>query len=305
MTQSKPGLMKKWLTILVITCIVPATASFAAENTVRLAYVEWSTEIASTHLVKAVLQEKMGVHCEAIPMEANKMWESIASGEVDGMVAAWLPGTHGHYYKEVENRVENLGPNLEGAQIGLVVPSVQVGRQTMGTGLRNKPYVTVESISELNQYAEKFRGKIIGIDPAAGVMKKTRRAMEVYDLTRFRLVSGSEVSMTAELSNAIRKQRWIVVTGWSPHWMFGRWDMRFLDDPRGVYGGEEYIATMVRKGLKKDMPEVYHFLDNFYWTPEEMDQLMVWIKDDDGLYPYEKALRWMQYNEKRLQSWLN
>lgn len=86
--------------------------------------------------------------------------------------------------------------------------------------------------------------------------------------------------------------------------MFGRWEMKFLDDPKGVYGGEEHIATMARKGLKQDMPDVYRFLDRFYWTPQEMDRLMVWIKDDDGMFPYEKAMRWMRYNQDRVQSWL-
>lgn len=289
---------------LLMLMLLHIGALSAAEKQVKLAYVEWSTEIASTHLVKAVLQEKMGYQCDVIPMEANQMWEAVASGEVDAMVAAWLPGTHGHYYETVKNRVENLGPNLEGAKIGLVVPNVRVGRQTLGSGLRNESYIKATTIADLNQYVSKFRGKIIGIDPAAGVMKKTRDAMKAYNLSSFRLVSGSEISMTAELSNAIRKQRWIVVTGWSPHWMFGRWDMRFLEDPKGIYGGEEYIATMVRKGLKTDMPDVYRFLDKFYWTPDEMDQLMVWIKDDDGMFPYDKTLRWMRYNQKRLNSWL-
>ncbi len=30
-----------------------------------------------------------------------------------------------------------------------------------------------------------------------------------------------------------------------------------LDDPKKIYGGEEFIHTIVRKGLQEDMPEVY------------------------------------------------
>ncbi len=33
-------------------------------------------------------------------------------------------------------------------------------------------------------------------------------------------------------AEAIRKKQWIVVTGWSPHWMFGRWNLHYLDDPK-------------------------------------------------------------------------
>jgi glycine betaine/proline transport system substrate-binding protein len=278
---------------------------YAAKAKVKLAYVEWSSEIASTNVVKAVLQEKMGYGCEIISMAADEMWEAVATGRVDAMVAAWLPGTHGHYYESVKDQVVDLGPNLEGTQIGLVVPDVTVGRQTAGTGQRNKPYITVDSIPELKDYAGKFRGRIVGIDPEAGIMKKTKEAMEQYGLDNFRLIEGSEVSMTAELSNAIRKQRWIVVTGWIPHWKFARWTLKFLEDPKNVYGGKEQINTIVRKGLKEDMPEVYTFLDKFHWSPDDMGQLMIWIREDEGMFPYEKALRFMRTHPKVVQSWLD
>jgi len=292
------------LSIATIFCALMVAQSFGKSSIVRLAYVEWSSEIASTHLVQAIIQEKMGKICHILPMEADEMWEAVARGTVDAMVSAWLPETQRKLYKQYKDKVDNLGPNLENARVGLVVPNITVGRQTMGTGLRNKPYITTKSITELPQYARQFRGKIIGIDPAAGVMERSREAIKVYGLNQYRLISGSEVSMTAELSNAIRKQRWIVVTGWIPHWMFGRWNLKFLEDPKNVYGSKENISTIARKNLQKDMPMVYRFLDRFYWNAKEMDQLMVWIKDDDGMYPYEKALRWMRYNQDQVNSWL-
>jgi len=110
--------------------------------------------------------------------------------------------------------------------------------------------------------------------------------------------------MAAELSDAIRKQKWIVVTGWIPHWMFARWKLKFLDDPKNVYGGNEEINTIVRKGLKEDMPEVYRFLDKFHLTPEDLGQLMIWIQEDHGMFPYDKALRYMRYHPEQIQSWL-
>jgi glycine betaine/proline transport system substrate-binding protein len=198
----------------------------------------------------------------------------------------------------------DLGPNLEGTQIGLVVPDITVGRQTAATGQQNAPYITVNSIPELKTHAGQFRGKIIGIDPEAGIMKKAREAMQVYGLTNFRLIQGSEVSMTAELSDAIRKQKWIVVTGWIPHWKFARWRLKFLDDPKNVFGGKERIHTMARKGLKEEMPSVYRLLDEFQWDPEDLGQLMIWIQEDHGVFPYDKALRYMRYHADQVRAWL-
>ena len=282
---------------------VPVQA-VAAEKTGRLSYVEWSETVAATNMVKTVIQEKLGHACEIVPMTADKMWEAVATGKVDGMVAAWLPTTHGHHYEQYKNQIVDLGPNMVGTQIGLVVPDITVGRQTAESGQRNAPYITANSIEDLKKYADKFNRRIIGIDPEAGIMKKTREAMREYGLYNYELIKGSEVSMTAELSNAIRKQRWIVVTGWVPHWMFARWKLKFLDDPKDIYGGKEEIHTIVRMGLKDDMPDIYRFLDNFNWAPEELEQLMIWIQEDQGLYPGEKALRYMRYHEDQIQSWL-
>ena len=287
-----------------LSMLLVSVQAMAAEKTVRLSYVEWSETVAATNMVKTVIQEKLGHACEIVPMAADKMWEAVATGKVDGMVAAWLPTTHGHYYEQYKDQIEDLGPNMVGTQIGLVVPDITVGRQTAESGQRNAPYITANSIEDLKKYADKFNRRIIGIDPEAGIMKKTREALREYGLYNYELIKGSEVSMTAELSNAIRKQRWIVVTGWVPHWMFARWKLKFLDDPKDIYGGKEEIHTIVRIGLKDDMPDVYRFLDNYNWAPEDLEQLMIWIQEDQGMYPGEKALRYMRYHADQVKSWL-
>ena len=298
-------------TSIVLLCVTALLATLAvvnpaaAQKKVRLSYVEWSETVAATNMVKTVIQEKLGYECEIISMTADKMWAAVAAGTVDGMVAGWLPSTHGHFYEEYKDQVEDLGPNLEGTQIGLVVPDITVGRQTASSGQRNDPYIKAESIGDLKQYADKFHRRIIGIDPAAGIMERTREAMREYGLYNYELIQGSEVSMTAELSNAIRKQKWIVVTGWEPHWMFGRWKLKFLDDPKNVFGGKEAIHTIVRTGLEEDMPDVYRFLDQFNWNAEELEQLMIWIKEDDGMFPGEKAIRYMRFHKDQIESWLN
>lgn len=165
--------------------------------------------------------------------------------------------------------------------------------------------VTATSIEDLKEYRDQFHGRIIGIDPEAGIMKKTREVMRKYGLYNYELIKGSEVSMTAELSNAIRKQKWIVVTGWEPHWMFGRWKLKFLDDPKNIYGAKEAIHTIVRTGLEEDMPKVYRFLDRFQWSSEDLEQLMIWIKEDEGMFPGEKAMRYIRFHPEQIESWLN
>jgi len=255
------------------------------KQTVRLGYVDWDSERASTHVVKEVLENKMGYKVEVTAVDNAIMWTTVAKGDFDAIVSAWLPLTHGDIYAEVEKDVVNLGANLEGAKIGLVVPS----------------YVTINSIEELNSEKDKFKGEIIGIEPGAGIMKATEQAIGDYKLD-LKMIESNSGAMAASLKKAVDSNAWVVVTGWTPHWKFAKWDLKYLEDPKGVYGGEEHIATITRKGLDKDMPDVNTFLDKFKWTPDDMQAVMLMI--EDGSTPEEAAAKWVADNEAVVSTWL-
>jgi glycine betaine/proline transport system substrate-binding protein len=145
------------------------------------------------------------------------------------------------------------------------------------------------------------KGTIVGIEPGAGIMKATEKAIADYGLD-FKLQDSSSAAMAASLKKAVANKEWVVVTGWTPHWKFAKWDLKYLEDPKGIYGGEEHIATIVRKGLKEDKPEVYALLDNFSWKPADMEAVMVDI--EEGMTPDEAAQKWIKENQDNVKQWL-
>lgn len=278
-------LRNKALALTLALVLVMGLSALAGAQTVKLGYVTWESEIASHAVLSAVIEDYLGYDVEHITLDAGPMWTGIAQGEFDVTIAAWLPGTHESYYGQLWNRVENLGPALHGAKIGLVVPT----------------YVTIDSIDELNAHRNDFGGRIVGIDPGAGIMQAAEEALDAYNLD-FQLVDGSDAAMTAALRTAVRRNQWVVVTGWTPHWKFAEWDLKYLEDPKGVFGGAETINKIVRPGFNEDNPEVYAFLQRFYWTPEQMAAVMVDILG--GMEPEDAARAWIAANEDVVQSWL-
>jgi glycine betaine/proline transport system substrate-binding protein len=121
-------------------------------------------------------------------------------------------------------------------------------------------------------------------------------------LEGYKLIESSSSAMALELQKAYEKKQPIVVTGWTPHWKFAKMDLKYLDDPKGVYGGEEQIHTLVRKGLEQDMKDAYTFLDQFEWTPEDMAQVMVAI--EEGQTPEEAAKAWVSSNPDKIEAWI-
>lgn len=253
------------------------------DKQVNLSYVEWDTEVASTNVIAEVLRQQ-GYEVTITPLDNAIMWESVATGETDGMVAAWLPITHASMWEKHQDGVEDLGANLVGAKIGLVVPS----------------YMEADSIADLTTEAKQ---KITGIEPGASMMTAVENTIDLYpNLKDWGLVASSSGAMTAALDQAVKKQEEIVITGWSPHWMFAKYDLKYLEDPlKGVETNEE-IHTVVRKGLEEEQPEVYHILDNFYWEKMDIEEVMLAIQQ--GQDPQEAARDWIEKNQETVNSWL-
>lgn len=266
---------------------VAGAAQAQDKGTIQLAYVEWSDAVASTNVMRAVL-EKAGYEVDTTSISAAAMWQAVATGDADAMTTAWLPTTHESYYEQTQDQVVDLGPNLDGTKLGLVVPA----------------YTDIDSIDQLDDKADSFGGEIIGIDPGAGLMGLTEDVLAEYDLEgEIDLRSGSGATMTAALQSAINNQEDIVVTGWTPHWKFARWDLKYLDDPKNIFGGAEQIHTIVRQGMEEDMPEAYAILDRFEWTPEQMGEVMLMNQEEDS-DPYENAQQWVEENQDIVNEWL-
>lgn len=251
---------------------------------VELAYVEWDSEVASTNVIGKVLEDQ-GYDVTLTPLDNAVMWEAVANGEADGMVAAWLPATHAGQFEEYGDQVVELGTNLEGAKIGLVVPE----------------YMDVNSIADLDQEAGQT---ITGIEPGAGVVGAAEQAVEDYDnLEGWEVQTSSSGAMATELGNAIDKEEDIIVTGWTPHWKFQEYDLKYLEDPEGSFGEAETIDTMVREGLEEDLPNAYKILDQFNWTTDDMESVMLDIYN--GASPEEAAATWVEDNQDKVDEWLN
>lgn len=152
-----------------------------------------------------------------------------------------------------------------------------------------------------NEIAREVGSQIVGIDPGSGLMKAAAKAVQDYGLDDWNLVEGSGTAMTAALSQAYSQQKPIIVTGWTPHWMFIKYKLKYLDDPKQSFGGSEEIHTIARLGLKQDMPSAYQFLDRFEWKPSDMEAVMSLIAD--GMEPAAAADQWVDQHADVVAKW--
>ncbi|HEP1446944.1 TPA: ABC transporter permease/substrate binding protein [Streptococcus pyogenes] len=291
--KAKAGKTNKWIGLAALAVfliaalgrgIMAMTSGMADKGeTVNIAYVQWDSEVASTHVIAEVLKNE-GYHVTLTPLDNAVMWQTVANGNADFSTSAWLPVTHGQQYQKYKSKLDDLGPNLKGTKLGLAVPK----------------YMTdVNSIEDLSKQADQ---KITGIEPGAGIMAAAQKTLKEYhNLSSWELVAASTGAMTTSLDQAIKKKDPIVVTAWSPHWMFAKYDLKYLKDPKETFGSTENINTIARKGLKKDLPNVYKIIDKFHWTQKDMEAVMLDI--NKGMSPEVAAKKWVEANKSKVSSW--
>ncbi len=68
------------------------------------------------------------------------------------------------------------------------------------------------------------------------------------------------------------------MTGWTPHWMFGRYKLKILDDPKQIYGKAESIHTVVWKDFSEKYPFVAELLRNIRLDDQQISSLMATIE---------------------------
>ena len=274
------------LSAMAVAGTASVSAFAQAKPTIKIGFVEgWSDSVATTNLAASIIRTKLGNPVELVPLAAGIMWQGVARGDLDCTLSAWLPVTHEAYLTSFKDKVQILGANYPGAKIGLIVPE----------------YVKATSLDNLNASRADFDGRIVGIDSGAGVMKKTEEAIKAYGL-EMRLQPSSGPAMTAELDRAYRANKSIAVTGWIPHWMFAKYKLRFLADPKNIYGAEEHVDSVINPNLNTKAPAVVAFLKKLSWKPEEIGAVMLAV--EGGAKPDAAAEKWIADNGARVAGWL-
>jgi glycine betaine/proline transport system substrate-binding protein len=267
----------------------PALAQ--ARRKVTLGYAPWADAEFVTKLAAKLMRDRLNVEPALMQSDIAPLYQGITRGDVDAMLQLWLPETHADYWKRIEGKVDRLGVLYTDAKLGWVVPN----------------YVPKE---ELNSFAdlkndevrEKLGGIVQGIEPGAGLTRVSREALKTYGLDdTYRLQESSEAAMISMIERSMRRKKWVVATAWSPHWMFGKYDLRYLADPEKAMGGSEQVYAIARKGLKEQSPGVTNLLTRMNLPLDELQKAMLDAQETS----YDKAVEnYIAGHKDRVESWL-
>ena len=251
------------------------------ERSLKIVYTDWSESVAITYLSAVLLEKHMDYKVTLKMTDVEEAYREVANNKADVFTDAWLPETHKQYFNQHKENLEMLGITYPEARTGLVVPE----------------YSELHSVTDLKNYPH----PIIGIDAGAGIMQKAQKAINKYAPGKA-LLALSEEKMVEQLSDSIQRRKDIVVTGWEPHWIFARYDIRFLDDPDNIFGQKENIYTIATKNLEEEHPNAVRFFERMQLTKNQLNSLVYEIRISED--PVEGVKKWMEQNEFVVNQWM-
>ena len=257
------------------------------QKKINIGYIAWDEDIAVSHLYKVLLQ-RQGYQVQLTELEAGPLYAGLAQGKIDLFLDAWLPKTHGDYWRQYSSQVEDLGVWYDQATLNLAVPN----------------YVTdVNSTPDLKGKEAMFGNVITGIDPGAGETRVVKnQVIPGYGLQGYQLQTSSSTAMLSSLGQAIKDKKPIVVTLWHPHWAYAKYPLKDLQDPQGLMGGAEQLHSVGRQGLSQNFPQVTNMVKKFHLDDQQLSSLENAINSAPKGQEDAAAQQWADQNQQVVNS---
>jgi glycine betaine/proline transport system substrate-binding protein len=293
-TSQKGDYMFKTLATLGLAATLiggSVTATMAQDaKPVKIGWSAWSDAEFVTKLAAKLIKDELGTEVELVQSDVAPLYQGVSRGDLDAMMMAWLPQTHADYYEKVKDKVETLGTVYDGAKLGWVVPAYI-------------PESEIASIEDLKkpEVQKKLSGIVQGIDPGAGLTRLSEKAVKDYGLDDYKLQISSEAGMLTTVDRAMRSEKWFVATSWSPHWMFGKYKLRYLTDPKKSLGEAEHVDVLARKDFKTENPKVAGFLSRMKLPIADLEAGMFTAQETS----YDEAVaKYIKDHPDQVKAWV-
>ncbi len=247
----------------------------------------WTSTEAPTQIAKQILEEA-GYDVKVTLLDQPVIWEGMVSEEVDFFMDAWLPYTEEALWNDYKDELQKVATSYENVPLGWVVPE----------------YVEEESIADLEGKGEKFDGEVVTIGEGAGIVELSKKvfADPEYNLDGFELTPSSEAAMLQVMENKLAEEEPFIITGWRPHSMFSRNDLKFLEDTQEHFKYDN-VYVLSYKGIEEKYPEAYDILSQWSIEVDDLEDMMAEYEKND--VPFEEsAANWIEENRDTVDEWL-
>lgn len=309
----------------VLAAAMVATAALPARAADLVVGVgDWPSAIATAHLVKALIEDKLGRTVELRSGATDALWEGAGAGEIDVLPEVWLPNDRAQVIAHVDrSHAVTLLPRAVPARQGLCTTREAADK----FAIRSMDDLATERVAALLDTDADGRGEIwIGAEGWNSTRVEQIRARGYGYDTTMTLIEAEEPVAMAGVDVAAALGEPLVFFCYEPHHMFALHDLVMLDEPGHdptkwvIRSPDEdpdwlknsaaatawpvsFIHMAHRTGLAKDAPEVTALLSRMDLeadTIEAMTYALIVERADPDAF----AAEWIAAHPERVKAWL-
>lgn len=268
------------------------SAGAQAQGKVTIGQIGISFYAVTGQVVQAVV-ERLGHTVELKTGSHAQIFPELGKGNVDVLVAAWLPSGHAVYWQQHGREAVELATLYRGARLFWAVPTYVPAEEVASVEDLAKPEVVARMVK-----------RIRGTGPDSGLMIGSRKIMQAYELEAagYELLPGRHEQWHAYFEDNYRRKRWFVMPYFRPNYLNRIAEMRMLEERFEFLGGENNGVLVAHRNFIDRMPArtvaVLRRLSLDLDAVAEMD-----LAVHGGKSPREAAREWMTRNSSRVDSW--
>lgn len=272
-----------------------ASSALADDATLDLGVPPWPGVTVKSEIASRLLAS-LGYETRTHDIGLQVVYQGLETGDIDVLLGGWMPAQREMFApREERGMIKGLVNNVEGAQMTLAVPDYLYEQG-------------ITSVADLDDHREAFDGRIHGFGAGSAASEVLYRAIDddTWGLSDWQLVDTSVIGMLGAARSAIDREEPVVWVGWTPHWMNLELPMRYLDDPKDLFGannGETDVLTVLRSDYADAHPNLERFLEQFTFAAEEQS----WMIREFGQQEREVeavAEQWLREHPERVAAML-
>ncbi|MFC1861684.1 ABC transporter substrate-binding protein [Chloroflexota bacterium] len=287
-----------------------------AKEPVVFGYGGWDTVQFMSNIAGFIVEHGYGHPVEYMPATNVAIIAAVQRGDIDIHMEIAERSLQEPMRKLMESgQGEKVGISFPGTWQGWLVPTYMIENGDLPEGV---------SVEDMPKYWELFKdpeeptkGRFYSCIPGWQCEKTNNLKIEAYGLDKYYNVftPGSDAALSASLVGAYEKGEPWFGYYWSPTWVLAKVDMTPLEEPtfddklwteKAKYASEYPLdenLIVVNVNLRGRAPEVVEFLGNYQNTYEQINDALLYMKDNEA-EPPETAVWFLKNYESVWTQWV-
>lgn len=276
----------------------------------KVGQFSWTAAAVETQIISRIAQDhpELGVKSvKAVAVDPAPGWVGLGRGDLDLLPEVNLPNQQA-FADKAQAKTSLVSETYGGAVQGWFVPRYAVeGPDAPAKGLT--------SIDQLNQYKGVFDDTLYDSDPGWVTTAQNTKRLKAFDLD-LKHSNSSEAALVAQVKRAFAKKQPILLYFFKPHWLFQKYDLVQLKEPKpytkGCFeGGNDACAIptlaawiAARKDLEQRAPKFYAALKQVKIPIGDIEQALDAV-DQQKQTPEQVAQAWVEKHRAEIDRWVS